>query len=207
MTSAECPSSVDGHQSLDTWSYYFHDPTETQDWTDASYHLMGHVHSVDEFWRMQMTLRPYLPDGMFFVFREDVFPKWDHPLNIGGGCVSFKVARTDIVPFLEGILIDVLRGDGLRTTGVIEAPAGGPETVINGISISPKNGFVVVKIWMRDEDCKHVPLRLPPGYKGDVLWRSNRESLKVDTARIARPPRPAHTANNPNHNGGGRRGA
>lgn len=168
----------------DTWMYYFHDPAETNDWSDASYHQLGEVSDIEDFWRVQTVLRPYLQNGMFFIFRTSVFPKWDHALNIEGGCVSFKVIRTDIVQFLEGILMDVLGGDGLSSEG-------DGATHINGISISPKNGFVVVKIWMRDERFKHTPhLRLPLGYKGDVLWRSNRESLQVDTNRVNHQPPP-----------------
>lgn len=168
----------------DAWSYYFHDPAETRDWSEASYHRLGSVSTVNEFWRLQVTLRPYLQHGMFFMFREPIFPKWDHPLNVEGGCVSFKVVHTEIVTFLEDILIDVLRGDDLSTEAVntVETFDTPP---INGISISPKNGFVVVKIWMRDEGCKNKKLRLPQGYKGEVLWRSNRESLQVD-ARVVR---------------------
>lgn len=166
----------------DIWTYYFHDPADTRDWSNESYRVLGSVSDIATFWRVQISLRPFLQAGMFFLFRDPVFPKWDHAMNIDGGCVSFKVVRTDIIPFLEGILIDVLRGDGL-------SPSDSDGDTINGVSISPKNGFVVVKIWMRDESCKTRRLRLPVGYKGEVLWRSNRESLHVDsTARVVRPP-------------------
>ncbi len=171
----------------DMWTYYFHDPEETN-WNLDSYTRLGDASTVQDFWAMHDATQPYLRDGMFFVMRGDVYPCWDDPGNINGGCLSLKVPRDA----LEGVWLDVMQhllGERLLDLGRIRADAGlsaqlveqnvDVDTLINGVSVSPKRFFSIIKLWLRSS---HLTTGqwfcLPTAYDGEVLYKANVDNIK-----------------------------
>ena len=58
---------------------------------------------------------------------------------------------------------------------------------VNGVSISPKRGFCIVKLWM-SKDYVHTPgrecmLRIPSKYRGEIVFRSNRDNIQMDAVK------------------------
>ena len=43
---------------------------------------------------------------------------------------------------------------------------------INGLSISPKREFCVVKVWVNSLKVESKQLRLPSGYTDDIMFKS-----------------------------------
>jgi hypothetical protein len=125
----------------DIWSLYFHDPSDP-DWTLASYTRICNVSCAEEFWGAHRLLQRHLDRGIFFLMREHVFPCWDDPANIRGGCLTFMVARPRVPDTWEHLasrmMCDRLARDPERAESV------------NGISISPKRDFTVIKIWLAE---------------------------------------------------------
>ena len=77
---------------------------------------------------------------MFFLMKNGIFPNWEDPSNRLGGCLSFKVSSTNVIKewsdiFLKCILEELLK-DG--------------NDKINGLSISPKKEFNIIKIWFSE---------------------------------------------------------
>ena len=56
--------------------------------------------------------------------KKDIFPNWEDPSNRTGGCKSFNVKSTNILNEWNEL--------------------------INGISISPKREFNIVKVWFSE---------------------------------------------------------
>ena len=169
----------------DVWSVYFHDPGDAS-WTLDSYKRLGDVATVGDLWRMQLSIEPYVTSGMFFVMREHVFPCWDDKANIEGGCVSIKVAARS-APAAWELMLKRALGETLMA----EDRGGGGWEALNGISISPKRGFCIVKLWLRDlAACAPDCFRAPPGYDGEVVVRSNIDNMQAFTAGTQRgaPP-------------------
>ena len=85
----------------------------------------------------------HLQNGMFFIMRDDIFPTWEDPDNRLGGCISFKVYSKDIVEAWNKLFLKLISEDITTETDCWEE--------INGISISPKKEFNIIKIWLRND--------------------------------------------------------
>lgn len=155
-------------QGLDsTWTLYFHDPDD-KDWTRNSYTNVCTICTAHEFWGVhaQLAEADAIGRGMWFVMREDVFPCWDDTTNIEGGCVSVMVNKPDVqrvwLSLCEAIMCECLRADG-----------GNDVDEINGISVSPKNDFCIIKVWLRTDSLKPQDLRIV----SNGLFTSNRSKI------------------------------
>lgn len=152
----------------DTWTYRFHDPYDN-DWTMPSYVMLADVSSVQDMWDVHLSVQRHVADGMFFVMRENVFPCWDDPANIHGGCISLKVLKTDVHTFWEELLIGVL-GEVMDCDRDEDGP------LINGISTSPKRFYCIVKLWLRRRHRKDF--KLPCNYQGEVMYRASSDMIR-----------------------------
>ena len=164
----------------DVWSVYFHNPDDTS-WTLDSYRRLGDLATVEDMWQMQLSIEPFVPTGMFFVMREHVFPCWDDRSNIEGGCVSIKVAARS-APAAWELMVKRAVGETLMADDTVWDE-------LNGISISPKRGFCIIKLWIRGlEHCTPTCFRTPPGYSGDVVVRSNMENMNAFRLKTTTTP-------------------
>jgi hypothetical protein len=167
----------------DSWTFYFHDPMNNV-WTLDSYKRLGDVSSIGDFLAMHTTINEFIPHGMFFLMREHVFPCWDDKHNIDGGCISLKV-NGDHVDAVWDELIKRVIGETLSKED--GGGGGSSSSSINGISISPKRGFCIIKLWM-SKDYVHssggeCQLRIPSRYRGEIVFRSNRDNIQLDAAK------------------------
>lgn len=61
---------------------------------------------------------------------------------------------------------------------------------VNGLSISPKRGFCIIKIWTSDEmsigdgDDARSRFRLPDRYRGEVIYRRNIDNIQNDNKDV-----------------------
>jgi len=77
---------------------------------------------------------------MFFCMKTGIDPMWEDAKNRDGGCFSYRVANTD-VSIAWRKLLATMCANSLTTSPKYELH-------INGITISPKKRFSVIKIWM-----------------------------------------------------------
>lgn len=149
----------------DVWTLYFHDPANT-DWNLKSYVNVITFSSVSEYASVAKAINEKVNRGMFFMMREHVFPCYDDKANINGGCFTIKVSNADAGEFWNEMCVRSL-SESLF----------GPSTqneLVNGISISPKRGFCIFKVWMAacpEEEIDPARLKLPKGVVGDVMFK------------------------------------
>ena len=143
----------------DIWTWYFHDPDEAS-WTLTSYHRLCDVSTIEELWKMHAACAPLVQLGMFFVMRENSFPCWDDKTNIAGGCASLKISHADVPRCWETILKRMLGETLVRASADPDADevSGG---TINCVSVSPKRGFCIVKLWFSDNRKRRNRRRRP----------------------------------------------
>lgn len=150
----------------DIWNVHFHDPFE-KDWTLKSYHRLMTLSTCDDFWDLVEAIDDKIVDGMFFVMREHVFPCWDDPENKDGGCFSIKVSKSTARVYWESLCAAVM-GESLFDDLLASK-------CVNGVSISPKRSFCIIKIWM-SKDGESLKVRdmkgLPAGHVGEILYKS-----------------------------------
>lgn len=139
--SSESSSPTLEHPLDGKWNLYYHLPHD-KNWDLSSYNIiMGSIDSAEKV----LSLNESIADGiikncMMFVMREGITPMWEDPRNRNGGCFSYKVLNK-FVPKVWKSLFYSLCGESLCTDPKYNKH-------INGIAISPKKNFCIIKIWL-----------------------------------------------------------
>jgi len=130
-----------------SWTLYFHSPEETK-WTLNTFISLGSMKTWYQFWAIMEALKTdSLSDGMFFLMRDPSPPLWEHHHHIRGGCYSFRCPKKDAADVFLTYSI----------AGMFDAVATNKANQINGLSISPKRGFNIIKVWNTDAPTYHAP--------------------------------------------------
>lgn len=156
----------------DIWSVYFHDISNSS-WALDSYIRLGNMNTIREFIAYRNGIHPYLTRGMFFVMREHIFPCWDDPYNLNGETISLKILKDQVPDFWRNIWSSML-GETF-----FEDPIKALE--INGISISPKKSFCILKIWMKTPGLIRSlsdAIGLPQHYNGELIYMTNSDNIR-----------------------------
>ena len=105
---------------------------------------------------------------MFFIMREGILPIWEDKQNKTGGCWSFKIIKKDVFNAWNELAITLL-GESITKNPV-------QNMEINGISISPKKSFCIIKIWNKDSNnnnSKIISKKIPYLYICDSIYKSH----------------------------------
>jgi len=125
----------------DKWDLYYHLPDD-KNWDITSYTtILGDIHSAEEVISINEILPdPVIKSCMLFLMRSTIKPMWEDPKNRSGGCFSYRVTNK-LVPEVWKNLVYLSCGESLTSK---------PENHkhINGITISPKKNFCIIKIWL-----------------------------------------------------------
>ena len=125
------------------WALWYHSITDNK-WTKESYKKIMNINNILDYHFLKTNFeQQHLQNGMFFIMREDISPTWEDPDNRLGGCISFKVFSKDIVEAWNKLFLKLISEDITTETDCWEE--------INGISISPKKEFNIIKIWLRND--------------------------------------------------------
>ena len=124
-----------------TWELWYHSITDTK-WDKKSYQKINEINTLFDYHYITETFQQdHYQNGMFFCMKKGIFPNWEDPDNRNGGCLSFKIPSTNIIKEWNTLLLKCIKG------GIVN-----PEYLdeINGISISPKKEFNIIKIWLKN---------------------------------------------------------
>lgn len=139
MESSHNESSHSSNKLYDKWVLWAHLPHNT-DWSLKSYIKITEVSTVEEV----IALENSLPDQMIkncmlFFMRKGILPMWEDPKNFEGGCFSFKITNKSIAPVWKKMSY-MLSGESItKNKNLLKT--------INGITVSPKKSFCILKIW------------------------------------------------------------
>ena len=124
----------------DTWILWYHDPNDLN-WDISSYKIVSTIKTITDFWNTYEFLKNnVIENSMFFIMREGILPLWEDAKNVNGGCWSFKISKGSIKKYWSELSIFLL-GENITKK----------ERLINGLSISPKKTFCIIKIWNSDK--------------------------------------------------------
>ena len=136
------------HKLNSKWVLWYHCPDD-KNWDIKSYKNIFEFDTVEDFWVLNNNIKSiHIQYGMFFIIREGIEPIWEDSKNRDGGCWSFKLSKKDTFKaWLE--LSVALIGETIykNTENIMD---------INGISISPKKNFSILKIWNSDKKKKNI---------------------------------------------------
>lgn len=131
------------HALNDKWVLYHHLPSD-KNWTLSGYTVLDKdISSVEHI----IALRDALPEkmikySMLFLMRDGITPLWEDPRNCTGGCFSYKVFNKHVEQVWKDMMCMVC-GETMLTNPQ-------DNNCVNGITISPKKNFCIIKIWIGD---------------------------------------------------------
>ena len=126
------------------WTLWYHKSDDT-DWSLQSYIKLASFSSIEEFSIVYNSLEAvHIQNAMLFLMRDKIAPIWESDENKEGGCFSFKIYRQEIYEAWNE-LSTLLIGEGLLKEK-------NDFSCINGISISPKKTFSIIKIWLKNNE-------------------------------------------------------
>ena len=128
------------HELSDAWILWAHLPHDT-DWSLKSYMKIYEFNTVEQAITITETLPPVLVTNcMLFLMRKGINPIWEDERNRNGGCFSYKIPNKD-VPDAWKQLSYSLVGETMSDNNKLLPH-------INGITISPKKNFCIIKVWL-----------------------------------------------------------
>ncbi len=126
--------------SSGSWTLYFHDP-EDSSWTIDSYKVIGSFKNFPDLWATFNRIgEQKLLAGMFFLMKDPYVPLWENRANIRGGSYCIKVPEKSSYETYSRYV----------AAGILNMVAKNTGNQIIGISISPKKGFHILKLWNTD---------------------------------------------------------
>ena len=133
------------HTLNDKWDLYYHLPNDRK-WNLESYTIIGrNIAIAEDLIAINNALTEIIvKKSMLFLMRRGITPLWEDPRNRNGGCFSFIVSNK-IVKTIWTTMSYLMCGEMLTVS---------PEHAkhVNGITISPKTTFCVIKIWLDTVD-------------------------------------------------------
>jgi len=142
MSSTQVAGTVASQYPLfDKWVLWAHLPHDT-DWTLSSYKKIMNVTSVEEMLSLYSAIPEKLVKNcMLFLMRSSIGPTWEDPANRDGGCFSFKVPNNSVCGVWKRLSYTLV-GETLAKDQDLLA-------LINGVTVSPKRAFCIIKIWLK----------------------------------------------------------
>ena len=134
------------HPLNTSWCLWYHNPVDKK-WDLGSYTKIYEISTIEDFWVLFNNWDKYLPcvsDGMYFLMRkfsdEDIiYPLWEDKHNVRGGFWSFKMDKSEVEKIWLYLSVYLIAEKLCINENDVD--------MINGISISPKKNFCILKIW------------------------------------------------------------
>ena len=120
-----------------SWTLYFHDPADTN-WTPDSYKRIGTFSDFDGLWgALKRIDDTRFLGGMFFLMKDPFLPLWEHRSNIHGGSYCLRIP--------ESVAIETFQR--YAAAAILNIVSKEDKNNIVGVTISPKKGFHILKLW------------------------------------------------------------
>ena len=132
----------DFHLLSDNWTLWAHLPHNIE-WSLESYIKIYEFTSVEETIAINELIPPILVENcMLFLMRKGIKPIWEDEKNCNGGCFSYKISNKNVSKIWKELCYLVVGGTISSNLNYVKC--------VNGITISPKKNFCIIKIWMSD---------------------------------------------------------
>jgi len=120
------------------WKVYFHD-SETDNWKWNSYKQVHEINSITQFWQLFNHIHRFnFKLKNIFIMKENILPQWEDKENINGTICSIQINNDKFVDLFIKLSIIILTNN-----------FSDDERLINGISVCEKNGFILIKLWLK----------------------------------------------------------
>lgn len=136
-SAASSVASVTGDFPSGSWTLHFHDPADTN-WMPGSYKKIGTFTRFSDLWAtIDRIGADRFNAGMYFLMRDPCVPLWEHRSNINGGSYCIKVPEAAALETFQRYV----------AAAILDLATTDPRNTIVGVTISPKKGFHILKVW------------------------------------------------------------
>jgi hypothetical protein len=138
----ETSSTETYHPLSNRWTLWAHLPHDT-DWSIKSYIPISTFTTVEDTLAVTETLPSVMVENcMLFMMKEGINPTWEDPKNRNGGVFSYKITNKHVYKAWKDLTYVVAGETISKNVNFVNC--------VNGITISPKKNFCIIKIWMSD---------------------------------------------------------
>jgi translation initiation factor 4E len=149
------------------WNIYYHLPND-KSWDIQSYKHIINVSTVEEI----ISLNENTPENiikycMLFIMKDNIAPMWEDSNNKNGGCFSYKIPNKIVVNIWKQMVYALCGGTLMVKKEHFQ--------FVNGITISPKKNFCIIKIWLENLKLQNPDfvINIPNLSKNGVIFKSH----------------------------------
>jgi len=129
------------HKLEHKFSWWYHNPNDSG-WELENYTKLTDIRTAEEYWYYTGLISDkIICFGMLFLMKNDINPLWEDKANINGGYISIKLPRDKTLE-KWGLLTNCFASGNMSKDN---------SNNINGISITPKKNFNIIKIWFSEQ--------------------------------------------------------
>ena len=126
---------------VNSWTCWLHLQSDAN-WDISSYKKITEFDKLEDGIILIENLSfKIITQSMVFLMRENVLPLWESKENIEGGSFSYKISNCLIDNVWKKLCYSLLGNTLYHDKNVLKN--------INGISISPKKNFCIIKFWLK----------------------------------------------------------
>lgn len=124
------------------WTLWIHLPHDTN-WNIDSYKKICSFRYLEQAIALINHIQENLVvNCMLFIMREDIKPIWEDEKNKNGSCISYKINNRLVYNIWRQMSIFMVSETLLDNVE--------HQCAINGITVSPKKNFCIVKLWFNN---------------------------------------------------------
>ena len=140
------------YKLYDKWNLYYHLP-DNKNWDLSSYTIiLNKLNTIEEVVTINCKMGGHIiVNTMLFLMRDGITPRWEDERNRNGGCFSFKVSNKNADQVWKNLFY-LTCGECLLKKS---------NECVNGITISPKKHFCIVKIWLDNTQIQDPNMIVP----------------------------------------------
>ena len=144
------------------WYVWYHHTKDN--WTVDGYKKIFKIDNGIDFWKLYNNWESLggITSRHFFLMKNDIKPVWEDPINMKGGCWSFKIVDSMAAELWEDLSVLIVSNELVQNTEAL------------GLSITlKKNNTCVVKIWNDDSNknsIKHINKSILKKWGTDIIY-------------------------------------
>ncbi len=145
-----------------TWNVWYHHTKDN--WTVDGYKKIYKIDNGVDFWKLYNNWESLggITAKHFFLMKNDTKPLWEDPVNMKGGCWSYKILDSMAAELWEDLSVLIVTNELVQGT------------ISLGLSITlKKNNTCVVKIWNDDSNknsIKHINKNILKKWGTDIIY-------------------------------------
>ena len=131
-----------GERELEyTWTVWIHFPYDTN-WNIESYTKLCDISTIERLVYVMKSMESITKNCMVFIMKKGVLPLWEHEQNKGGGAFSYKIPEQNMMAFWNALVFRMIGCTLLKNSSDM--------SYVNGVTISPKKSFHIIKLWFKE---------------------------------------------------------